>query len=140
MIRTAKLEDSDSINALSEDLGYPGTPPDEARARLNHLLESATDDVCLFEESGKVLGWIHTFIAYRVASPAFYEIGGLVVGPDARNRGIGRKLVEFAGKQSRSNNLELRVRCNSKRLDTHKFYEKTGFIESKTQCVFKLNS
>ncbi len=137
-IRKATLNDSVSINDLSLHLGYENTPHDTAYERLKCLLESTSDDVFVCEKSNSIVGWIHVFKAYRVASPTFYEIGGLVVCPKFRSIGVGRQLIDFVTKESKCQNLELRVRCNSIRNDTHAFYEKTGFTTSKTQQVFKM--
>jgi len=137
-IRTATLADSKSINALSLYLGYDSTSQEVADERLRYLLQSTNDKVWVFEESDIILGWIHSFKAYRVASGMFYEIGGLVVDPNTRKKGIGRKLVEFAVKQAAAQNIELRVRCNAQRQETHQFYEKLGFSSTKTQHVFKM--
>lgn len=114
-IRTATINDSKAINELSIHLGYGSTPQDIAGERLKCLLESINDQVLVFEESNIILGWVHVFKAQRVASATFYEIGGLVVCPKGRKKGIGRKLVKFAAKQSEVQNSELRVRCNSQR-------------------------
>jgi len=137
-IRTATLADSKSINTLSSHLGYKSTSQEVAEERLRCLLKSTNDKVWLFEESGIILGWVHTFKAHRVASSMFFEIGGLVVDPKTRNKGIGRKLVEFAAKQAEAQNVELRVRCNSQRQEAHQFYEKLVFSSTKTQHVFKV--
>ncbi|KZN13926.1 GNAT family N-acetyltransferase [Marinomonas sp. TW1] len=137
-IRIATLADSKSINSLSFYLGYGSTPQEVADERLRCVLQSSSDNVWVFEESDSILGWLHVFKAYRVASGMFYEIGGLVVAPDARKKGIGRKLVEFAAKESEAENIELRVRCNSQRKDAHEFYKRLGFSASKTQSVFKM--
>jgi N-acetylglutamate synthase-like GNAT family acetyltransferase len=137
VIRTATLKDAKSINSLSLHLGYESMPFDIACERLRFLLESVTDEVWVFEESSIILGWIHVFKANRVASLSFNEIGGLVVDPKARKQGIGRKLVEFAAKRAKDKNIELRVRCNSQREETHQFYTKAGFTSTKAQHVFK---
>lgn len=136
-IRIATIADSERINSLSLHLGYGSSPQDEADKRLRSLLKSTNDRLLVFEESNLILGWIHIFKAHRVASAMFYEIGGLVVDPKARNQGIGRKLVEFVVEQSAAENIGLRVRCNSLRKETHKFYEKLGFSSTKEQYVFK---
>jgi ribosomal protein S18 acetylase RimI-like enzyme len=137
-IRIATLADSKSINSLSMHLGYGSTPQEVADERLRCVLKSTNDKVWVFEESDIILGWVHIFKAHRVASGMFYEIGGLVVDPEARNKGVGRKLVEFAAEESETENIELRVRCNSQRKDTHEFYKKLCFSSSKTQIVFKM--
>ena len=136
-IRMATFADSISINSLSFHLGYGSTPQKVADERLRVLLESNNDKVWVFNESDSILGWIHVFKAHRVASGMFYEIGGLVVDPDFRKKGVGRELVDFAAKEIDAENAELRVRCNSQRKDTHEFYRKLGFSNSKMQFVFK---
>lgn len=74
----------------------------------------------------------------NVLSLHLFEIGGLVVTPEARNKGIGRKLVEFACEQVKNQNIALRVRCNAKRQETHEFYERIDFITTKSQLVFEM--
>lgn len=138
-IRMASLQDSDSINALSLHLGYEIATQLVAEERLQCLIDSPSDNVWIFEDTGIILGWIHVYKAHRLASAAFFEIGGLVVTPEARNKGIGRQLVEFACEQAKNQNIALRVRCNAKRKETHAFYEKIGFIMTKTQYVFQMN-
>ena len=137
-IRIARLQDSDSINVLSLHLGYDNAAPLVAKKRLKCLIDSSSDDVWVFEDAGIILGWIHVYKAHRLASAAFFEIGGLVVTPEARNKGIGRQLVEFACEQAKNQNIALRVRCNTKRQETHEFYERIGFITTKSQHVFEM--
>ena len=138
-IRMARRQDSDSINALSLHLGYEIATQLVTEERLQCLIDSSSDDVWVFEDTGIILGWIHVYKAHRLASAAFFEIGGLVVTPEARNKGIGRQLVEFTCKQAKNQHIALRVRCNAKRQETHAFYEKIGFITTKSQYVFQMN-
>jgi len=137
-IREAELADCDSINSLSMHLGYDDTTADIAQERLTILLDSSSDWVWVFEDSGNILGWIHIFTAHRLASTTFNEIGGLVVAPTARKQSIGRKLVEFAVIESAKQNLKLQVRCNSRRSETHRFYDHIGFTKVKSQYVYSL--
>ena len=137
-IRCATINDSKSINSLSAHLGYKITSDNIATKRLEYLLESLNDNIWVLEKSNIIVGWIHVFTAHRVASPSFNEIGGLVVDPKERNQGMGRKLVEFVVAESKSRHLEWRVRCNAQREESHLFYEKIGFIKSKTQHVFTI--
>ena len=139
-IRSAELDDSISINELSSHLSYESVTHEIAAERLRGLLESTTDDVWVYEDSNNILGWIHVFKALRVASSSFHEIGGLVVDPKFRMMGIGRQLVNFVADESKNQGVELRVRCNTIRKESHLFYEKAGFTESKTQQVFKIST
>jgi N-acetylglutamate synthase-like GNAT family acetyltransferase len=136
-IRLAKLDDCGSINQLSRLFGYPQTGDEVARDRLNVLLDSDADQVWVFEKEKQILGWIHVFIAHRLASAEFAEIGGLVVNTEHRRTGIGRCLVVAAQEWAAQLELRLRVRCNSKREETHHFYKALGFSEMKLQIVFE---
>jgi len=138
-IRMAMLNDSPAINALSAHLGYAKTSQNIADKRLQCLLDSNNDWVWVYEESHVVLGWIHVFQANRVASADFFEIGGLVVDPTMRKKGIGRQLIEFVHQACSIEASELRVRCNAKREEAHQFYQKVGFSQSKAQYVFKMD-
>jgi N-acetylglutamate synthase-like GNAT family acetyltransferase len=136
-IRAARASDYHSINRLSQLFGYPQESGDLASARLNELLNSDSDKVWVFEQQNQVLGWIHLFIAKRLASATFVEIGGLVVSADFRRQGIGRQLVERANGWAREKHLSLRVRCNAKRDDSCAFYRAVNFSELKSQLVFE---
>ena len=67
----------------------------------------------------------------------YVEIIGLVVDEKYRGRGLGRLLLHTASDWSRSLDCyRLRVRCNSIRTESHKFYQNSGFILKKEQKVF----
>ncbi len=137
-IREAEINDLNSISNLSKYLGYRSASEDVTGKRLGKLLKSDSNKVWVYEKDGQVLGWIHVFLANRLASASFVEIGGMVVDPDFRRRNIGRDLVEHAKEWADSINLHLRVRCNKKRTETHQFYESIGFSLSKKQHVYEL--
>ena len=137
MIREATLEDAADINSLSVALGYSPVTDGVALIRLQQVLASSTDKVWVYQQESQVVGWLHAFIAVRLASAPFMEIGGMVVAPHCRQQGIGRRLVEQAKAWAQDNHSNLRVRCNAKREDTHIFYEKAGFDKNKTQYVFE---
>ncbi|KZN52993.1 GNAT family N-acetyltransferase [Pseudoalteromonas luteoviolacea] len=135
-VRQATITDANEINELSRFLGYSNTTSDEAQQRLEYLLESTNDDVWVCEVNGHIAGWLHGFKAHRLASNMFYEIGGLVVDPKIRKQGVGKLLVEQAYQYAQQLNVELRVRCNNKRVETHEFYNRLGFTQAKQQSVF----
>jgi len=45
------------------------------------------------ERNGRVVGWLHAFVALRIESAAFAEIGGMVVDASGRGQGLGQQLV-----------------------------------------------
>lgn len=108
-------------------------------SRIERL--QAHEDHCGFVActGEQVVGWIHGFDAFRLESEPFVEIGGLVVDENLRGQGIGRQLIEqVKGWAIERSVSKLRVRCNTRRTDTHAFYRKLGFAESKEQKVFDL--
>lgn len=136
-VRVACESDALGINEVSKPLGYSELSSSEALLKLQEMLSSTQDQVYVAELNGQIIGWLHLFYARRLASDNFFEIGGLVVSPDARGQGIGRDLVEYALSKNKG---KFRVRCNELRMESHKFYEAIGFSSSKVQRVFQLRS
>ena len=139
-VREASIGDADGISQVSSCLGYTQSSTEESKKRLEEVLASDTDIVWIYQDGTKIKGWIHLFVALRLPSEKFAEIGGLVVDQSHQRSGIGRKLVETAIKWSEQNNLSLRVRCNSEREGAHKFYKSLGFKVQKTQIVHEQTS
>ena len=135
-IREASLDDVPSLAALSTQLGYPSTPQ-QIVDRLSVILPSRDQLVlvaCLPNDT--IVGWTHAFIACRIESESFAEIGGLVVAENHRGRGIGTLLIAAAEDWAKHHGTEkLRVRSRSTRHAAHVFYERLGFARSKEQLV-----
>ena len=137
-IRPASIEDADTLAALSGQLGSPSIAEDIA-GRLSLVLERDDRLTLVAKKNGKVVGWLHAFIAFRVESPAFAEIGELVVAESERGQGIGRLLVGSASQWAHSKGLQnLRVRSNMIRKNALAFYLHIGFQELKNQTVFSM--
>ncbi len=135
-IRKARIEDSPAIAALSTELGYPSSAA-EIAARLEPLLASVHDVVCVAIDSDEVVGWIHVSVMSMVEMDPFAEIRGLVVAATHRSRGIGTSLVEEAEKWARDRGCSrIRVRSNVVRERAHAFYKREGYSVIKAQNVF----
>ncbi|MBT7951943.1 MAG: GNAT family N-acetyltransferase [Gammaproteobacteria bacterium] len=137
-LRKAKIEDAHAIMLLSDSLDYLPGNDNEFASRLKILTDSDINEVWVFEQENKLVGWVHAFLANRVASTSFVEIGGLVVDPDFRNKGIGKSLIKQAKDWANANNKKLRVRTDSRREIAHSFYLSAGFTKMKNQDVFEL--
>jgi len=136
LIRSAEINDSESITELSNQLGYE-TKNEDIQNRLYKILKTADNCVYVAIERGKIVGWIHGFYSLRVESEFFVEIGGLVVSENHRKKGIGKNLVNKITKWSESKNCgKIRVRCNVIRKESHQFYENIGFKINKVQKIF----
>ncbi len=138
ILRNALPSDAPALADLSGQLGYPSEESD-ILARLNDLSVRNENLVLVAELNGQVVAWIHAFIAYRLESPAFVEIAGLVVDQRLRGSGIGGQLVSASVQWAKTLGFpQVRVRSNTVREDTHQFYLHLGFSKSKSQIVFSL--
>lgn len=134
------MEDAAAIASLAGELGYPSTEA-EVAGRLARMLGSPSDVALVATDAGgEVVGWVHVLVALRLESSPFAELGGLVVGTQARGRGVGRGLVGAAVDWARSRGLSrMRVRSRVERADAHRFYERLGFRATKDQRVLGLD-
>src|SRR5512140_623858 len=92
LIRNARPEDAEALSILSAELGYP-VEPEVMRERIVDL---PAGHAVFVAESGKVVGWIDVGLVFHLQSGTRAEIGGLVVSADARNQGVGRRLLDHA--------------------------------------------
>jgi len=136
-VRLASVKDAQQIAALSAELGYPTSVKDT----INYIqaIDKSICDMAYVAVAGDtVVGWIHVLYTIRLESGPFCEIGGLVVARTARNKGVGKLLVDKAKKWATERNMEkLLVRCNVLREGAHEFYAKSGFVEYKQQKVYE---
>ena len=65
------------------------------------------------------------------------EIVGLIVGAESRRSGIGAALVHAAEDWAVEQQLQvISVRSSIARIESHPFYERLGYIRSKTQHAY----
>ena len=138
IIRTVTAEDAAAIAALSHQLGYT-ISEEQTLQNVTALLQSESH-VTFVAVDEKVIGWMGVSYTISLESPPMCEVHGLVIDEQYRNKGIGKLLIEKAKQWSRDKAVsKLRLRCNVKRTETHKFYERIGFAEVKQQKVFEIN-
>jgi GNAT superfamily N-acetyltransferase len=147
-IRRVKLDDADTVAALSVQLGYQATG-EQMRQRIARLAtceeSQAAFVACLGPGSGHptllegaCVGWIEVAIVHHLQSEPFVLIGGLVVQDGVRGLGIGKRLCEEAEAWTRAQGIRvLRVTSRSTRLDAHRFYLRDGYQETKTSKIFE---
>ncbi|HEY9099217.1 MAG TPA: GNAT family N-acetyltransferase [Thiobacillus sp.] len=136
-LRPATLADAPEIARLSSELGYPGN---EAvfTARLESLLNRPYHHVVVAQiEPTTLLGWVAAERRLILESGEIVEITGLIVDPNSRRAGVGHALVgvieQWAAAQCVAS---LWVGSNMIRAESHPFYEKLGFVFTKTQHVY----
>lgn len=135
-IRAAARDDAAAIALLSGELGYP-VDVDVMRMRLELLDQRPDHAVFVACRDQRVLGWIDVAIVLHVQSEPRAEIGGLVVSSEARNARIGARLVARAEQWATSRGVDaIVVRSQIMREAAHRFYEREGYVRTKTSAVF----
>jgi len=137
-IRTAQMDDAESLAALATQLGYPASAA-EIASRLRSIFPDPAHVVYVAEVPGAgVRGFAHVHAGIALESGPRAELLALVTDAALRSRGLGALLVAEAERWARAKGFEtLCVRCNVVRADAHRFYERLGFQCSKTQKYFR---
>jgi len=136
VIRQANSADAKEICELSAELGYP-SPLDTMQQRIDVLTSLTDHAIYVAIVGGGMAGWIHVAIVHHLQAESRAEIGGLVVGTQARSKGIGRELVAHAEKWAlRQGVNSILVRSQIARQDAHRFYLREGYRQTKTSAVF----
>jgi GNAT superfamily N-acetyltransferase len=137
-IRAATQVDAARLAALSEVLGYP-VSADELGERLGRLLGRDGQLVLVAEViPGQIVGWLHGAEQELLESGRRCEILGLVVDATHRGRGVGRRLVQAAEAWASARGLDqMAVRSNVARAESHPFYERLGYMRTKTQHAYR---
>ena len=137
VIRDATLGDASAIASLATQLGYHASAA-ESRDRLADILasdEHAVIVACL--PDGTAVGWVHVFLALRIESDRFAELGGFIVSELHRRKGLGRRLVTAAAEWASNKCVtKLRVRSRVERAEAKVFFQRMGFSGTKEQRVF----
>jgi GNAT superfamily N-acetyltransferase len=136
-VRLARTTDAARLAALSAVLGYPSAE-DVMLGRLTRLLGRASDLVLVVESADDIVGWVHAAEQDLLESGRRCEILGLVVDAGHRGQGTGRRLVEQVERWAAARGLELIVvRSNVTRAESHPFYQRLGYVRTKTQHAYR---
>lgn len=137
-IRRATLGDAPRLAELSGVLGYPAAA-EELAERLARLLGRPEETILVAAgPDGRGVGWLHGAEQELLESGRRCEILGLVVDADCRGQGIGRRLVLAVEAWAAERGLELMtVRSNVVRTESHPFYERLGYVRTKTQHAYR---
>jgi GNAT superfamily N-acetyltransferase len=137
-IRPPRPRDFARIADLSRQLGYP-TTPDEIALRLDGMKNSPDHAVFVAQlPNGEIAGWIAAFLYRGVELDTRAEISGLVVDERFRSQNVGLRLLSCAENWAREKGCkEVSLRSNVIRERAHKFYERHGYVHTKTQKSFR---
>jgi GNAT superfamily N-acetyltransferase len=138
-VRDISEKDAEGVAKLSVQLGYESNIA-QTLIRIQQIKNSNENCAFVAVIDDQVLGWIHGFYTLRIESDPFVEIGGLIVDETCRNLKIGKQLIDSVNLWAKKHEVKkLKVRCNSKRTESHKFYERVGFKQNKQQIVFEMD-
>jgi predicted N-acetyltransferase YhbS len=136
LIRPARLEDAAEIATLSTELGYP-TSEGEMKRRMEKLLQSNSYFLAVAEDESRVIGWVAAEKRLLLESGERAEIVGLIVTTSARRSGTGLALVKAAEAWALEQGMpSISVRSNVARVESHPFYERLGYVRTKTQHAY----
>jgi GNAT superfamily N-acetyltransferase len=140
VIRPAELNDAAEIARLAGELGYPATAA-EISIRLKLLLGQPHHFIVVaaaVESSQKqLLGWIAAEERILLVASPQTEIMGLVVSHAARRQGVGQALIAAAEQWAKERGQKyIVVRSNTRRQESHPFYEGLGYLREKSQHVY----
>jgi GNAT superfamily N-acetyltransferase len=135
-VREARLTDADRIAELVAQLGY-GATPDEIRSRLEIILNRGDQQVFVADDDGRAIGWVHGAISDGLDVAPYVRIAGLVVDAGYRRAGVGRMLMTHIEAWSMSRgHAVVRLTSTDARTAAHRFYERIGYTNIKTQYSF----
>ena len=140
VIRPAELNDAAEIARLAGELGYPAATA-EISTRLKLLLGQPIHFIAVAaarESSQKqLLGWIAAEERTLLVSSPQIDIMGLIVSQAVRRQGVGHALIaaaeHWAGERGQK---YIAVRSNTRRQESHPFYEGLGYSRKKSQHVY----
>jgi GNAT superfamily N-acetyltransferase len=137
-VRSARVEDAPALASLSAQLGYP-VPPDLLADRLARILDRMDELVLVAcTPAGAIIGWAHGAEQRFLEADVRCELLGLVVDSGHRREGVGQRLVSAVERWAEQRGLvEISVRSNVVRVESHQFYERRGYQRLKTQHVYR---
>lgn len=133
-VRTATLEDSDHMETLFTELGYPASPA-QIRTRLQRLRADPTYGCWVAVHDDRMAGFAAGHLVWPVEQdqPAAQLIA-LVTDPEHQGVGAGTRLVHaFETWASSMGARRLLVNSGSQRHASHHFYERRGYHASGTR-------
>jgi ribosomal protein S18 acetylase RimI-like enzyme len=118
------------------ELGYP-TDPSSLSERVAAVSSNSDDAVLIAENEGNILGLVAVHSFEMLHRPGrLGRITALVVSASARNRGVGRQLLDAAESHLRASGcVKLEVTSGEQRPEAHGFYAANGYKEQRVHFV-----
>jgi GNAT superfamily N-acetyltransferase len=130
--RVAAADDLETLHGLYLELETPrpALTPERLREVFSRLVLYPDYKVYIAESGGRPVGTFALLIADTLGDRCAPEgiVEDVVVARDARGRGIGRRMMEFALERCREAGCyKMALSSNLRREDAHRFYETLGF-------------
>jgi len=136
IIRGAHVTDLEDVRTLTAQLGYQ---VDSATLlpRLSHALSSGDQQIFVAEMDGRVVAWVHAALWQFLETGRVGMIAGLVVDRRHRRHGVGGLLMGHAEDWIAAQGCSsVRLWSSAGRVEAHRFYERLGYQNLKTQYSF----
>jgi GNAT superfamily N-acetyltransferase len=136
-IRLATLNDAPALVRLAEQLGYKRTN-DELQAVLPRILNDTNTGLFVGEfKPQSPIAFMQISVRSTLISGMQAELNSFIVDSSHREKGIGRKLIQFAEDWARKKDLNhIRLGTAITRTDAHMFYDRLGFTNEKSSYIF----
>ncbi|HYM83165.1 MAG TPA: GNAT family N-acetyltransferase [Candidatus Dormibacteraeota bacterium] len=137
VIREASPSDAEAIAALLTEEGYPAGTSDIVGRLERFSPELASVTVALVD--GEVLGFVAVHLLPRLEhDEPIARVLALAVEPDARERGVGHRLMEAAeALAAEAGAAFIEVTAGHHRPDARRLYESLGYDASVTAYLRK---
>lgn len=135
-IRKIRNADARDIYALNQDFNPTYAVFDEERVRqkIDIILTTTSDIVLVCEYEGRVVGYIHGSPYELLFADSLLNVLGFVVGAEARNQGIGGRLITHLEQWAeRQGYAGVKLLTHPSRTAAHRFYERRGYVWTKDQ-------
>lgn len=108
--------------------------------KIVELSADPDEELIIGERGGEVVAVLSIhFIPQLAVAGDFARISYLCVDESVRSMGIGRQLERYCEQAARSRGCDrIEVHSHSRRIRTHQFYAKQGYIESPKYLIKKL--
>ncbi|MFF0268255.1 GNAT family N-acetyltransferase [Kribbella sp. NPDC004536] len=130
MIRPAEPTDTEAVNELLDQLGYPQDDPAATAARLKSWANDPTSAVLVDDADGNLLGLVAVHVEPFVQmTGSSGRIVALVVSDQARRRGVATRLMAAAEAFAVSQGcVRFEVTSSNYRTEAHQFYVGRGYV------------
>lgn len=130
-----------AIARLITELGYP-TDAATQRTRLARRMairEAVSLDLLVARDGGEIVGLASVAaLDLDLDESDVAELRALVVSHERRGERIGEHLVRAAEAWARDRGARtLMLRTNVTRTDAHRFYERLGYVQTKTSRTYR---